>query len=434
VNFQVERRMRVLVLGSGAREHALCWAIAKSAQVRELTCAPGNAGIALDAQIAPLDLSDPAAAVGLARRLRADLVVVGPEDPLAAGVVDRLAEAGVLAFGPTAAAARIESSKAFAKQLMRDARVPTARHRLFDDPEAAARYARQRSGPLVVKADGLTAGKGVTVCDGPEQAVRAIEEAMRGERFGAAGARVLLEERLFGPELSYFALCDGTRIRGLGFAQDFKRAHDGDRGENTGGMGAYSPVPLVDEALEREIQRRIVEPVVAALARAGTPYRGVLYCGLILHEGSPHVIEWNARFGDPETQALLFRLEEDLVPWLLAAAEGRLDRMPADALRLGDPAVFVVIASPGYPRDYPRDLPIAGLEAAASEPDVKLFHAATRLKDGVWRTAGGRVIGVAARGKTLKEARARAYAALSHISFPGAHYRRDIAAAAAGET
>ncbi len=424
--------MRVLILGSGAREHALCWAVARSDAVREVICAPGNAGIARDARVAPLRLDDPDACVALARAERADLAVIGPEDPIAAGLADRLREAGIPTFGPSAAAARIESSKRFAKELMARAGVPTAAYRSFDEVEAAARYVRERGTALVVKADGLAAGKGVAVCEGPEQALAALDEIMRVRRFGAAGNRVVIEERLQGPELSYFALCDGERIATLGFAQDFKRARDGDRGENTGGMGAYSPVPFVDRELERTIRERIVRPVVEALASDGTPYRGLLYCGLMLHEGSPHVIEWNSRFGDPDGQAVLFRLDEDLIPWMRGAAQGRLPEDGA-SLRLGDPVVYVVLASPGYPREYPRGLPIAGLDPAHPDSDLKVFHAATRFEDGVWRTDGGRVLGIAARGKTLAEARARAYAALARIRFPGAYYRRDIAADAAGE-
>jgi phosphoribosylamine--glycine ligase len=425
--------MRVLILGSGAREHALCFAIARSAAVRDVICAPGNPGIARDVRVAPLELGNHGAAVALARAERADLVVIGPEDPIAAGMADSLRAAGILALGPGAAAARIESSKAFAKELMQREGVPTARHRVFHEIEDAARYVRERGSPLVVKADGLAAGKGVAVCDGPAQALLALEEIMRARRFGQAGERVVVEDRLQGPELSYFVLCDGERIASLGFAQDFKRVEDGDRGENTGGMGAYSPVRFADAELEREVQRRCVLPVVWALARGGTPFRGVLYCGLMLHGGAPHVIEWNARFGDPEAQVLLFRLEEDLVPWLCAAAEGRLPAETGAGLRLGDPAVYVAMASPGYPREYPRGLPITGLEALDSEPDLKVFHAGTRLEAGVWRTDGGRVLGVAARGKTLDQARERAYAAVSRIRFPGAHYRRDIAARAGTE-
>jgi len=421
--------MRVLVLGSGGREHALCWAIARSPRVDTVWCAPGSAGIARDAQVAPVDLADNRAVVDLAKRLSADLVVVGPEDPLVRGVTDALTEAGIAVFGPSAAAARLEGSKAFAKAFMQRHAIPTARAEIFDDPGAAERWVRANPGPIVVKADGLAAGKGVAVCDAADEALAAIREAMRERRFGSAGARVLLEERLVGEEVSYYAICDGERFAPLGAAQDHKRALDGDRGENTGGMGAFSPAPCIDAALERSILERVVAPVVAGMRAEGHAYRGVLFCGLMIVRGEPRVIEFNVRFGDPETQPLMMRLESDLVPLLEQAALGRLPAERAD-VRLGDPALCVVLASAGYPRSHSSGQEISGLDAAEKVEGVKLFHAGTAFERGRWSTRGGRVLGVGARGVSVEQARERAYRAVACIRFEGAQYRRDIAARA----
>jgi phosphoribosylamine--glycine ligase len=308
--------------------------------------------------------------------------------------------------------------------------IPSADYRVFDDPSEAERYAEKRGGPIVVKADGLAAGKGVTVCDGPEQARRAIHEAMRERRFGTAGECVVLEDRLVGEEASYYVVSDGERFCVLAPAQDHKRALDGDQGENTGGMGAYSPAPVVDAEIERQILERIVRPTLEGMRDEGSPYRGVLYVGLMIVDGSPFVIEYNVRLGDPETQPILLRLESDLLPVLAAAAEGRLDAGVQKELRFGEPAVCVVLASGGYPREYPTGIPIEGLEAVESLPDVKVFHAGTRLQEGVWKTKGGRVLGVTARAPTIEASRERAYDAVSRIAFRGMHYRTDIAARA----
>ena len=421
--------MRILVLGSGGREHALCWAIARSPRVDTVLCAPGSDGIARDARVLPVDLADNRAVVDLAKREGVDLVVVGPEDPLVRGVADALEEAGIAVFGPGAGAARLEGSKAFAKAFMQRHGIPTARCDVFDDPEAAERHVRAHGGPIVVKADGLASGKGVVVCDGPDDALAAIRELMRERRFGEAGARVLLEERLVGEEISYYAICDGERFAALGAAQDHKRALDGDRGENTGGMGAYSPPPCVDPALERAILSRVVRPVVAGMRAEGHPYRGVLFCGLMLVDGEPRVIEFNVRFGDPETQPLMQRLESDLVPLLDQAARGRLPAEGAD-VRLGDPALCVVLASAGYPRSHTSGTEIHGLDAAEQIEGVKVFHAGTLFERGRWWTHGGRVLGVGARGASVAQARERAYAAVERIRFEGAQYRSDIAARA----
>jgi phosphoribosylamine--glycine ligase len=424
--------MRALVLGSGGREHALAWALARSPLSPEVICAPGSDGIARDVRTEPIDLADLDAVVERARTRRVDLVVVGPEDPLVAGVADRLEAAGIPVLGPRRDAARLEGSKSFAKEFMARHGIPTAPYRAFDDPDEAERYVTALGGPAVVKADGLAAGKGVTVCEGPEEARSAIGEAMREGRFGPAGRRIIVEERLMGEEASYYALSDGERFCVLAPAQDHKRALDGDLGENTGGMGAYSPAPVVDPAVEQQILDRIVRPTLDGMREEGFPYRGVLYVGLMLVEGSPFVIEYNVRLGDPETQPILFRLESDLLPVLLAAAQGRLDRALEKELRFGDPAVCIVLASPGYPRSYPRGLVIEGLEAVGELPDTKLFHSGTRLEEGGWRTAGGRVLGITCRGSSIAVARERAYEAVSRIRFDGMHYRTDIGTRALG--
>ncbi len=426
--------MRVLVVGSGGREHALAWKISRSPGVERVLAAPGSDGMAALAECHPeVPAEDVPAQVALARHERADLVVVGPEAPLAAGLVDRLREAGIAAFGPTAAAAQLESSKAFARRFMQRHAIPSAAFAVFEDLEAARRHVRALGVPCVVKADGLAAGKGVAVCDDPAQAERALVEAMAQRRFGAAGARVVIEERLFGEELSYYAVTDGERIATLAAASDHKRAQDGDRGENTGGMGACSPAPILSEAVEKRVQEEVVHPAIRGMAAEGMPYTGVLYAGLMIdRSGAPRVVEFNVRFGDPETQALVVRMDGDLVPLLDGAARGRLDRVAP--LGWQDAAVCVVIAAGGYPRAFERGQPISGLEAAESLDGVVVFHAGTRRRTGGgFESAGGRVLGVTARGATLGEARRRAYAACDRIHFDSMHLRRDIAARAAGE-
>jgi phosphoribosylamine--glycine ligase len=425
--------MRVLVVGSGAREHALAWRIARSPGVERVLAAPGSDGMAAVARCHPeAPAEDLPAQVALARRERADLVVVGPEAPLAAGLVDRLREAGIAVFGPSAAAARLESSKAFARRFMERHRIPGAGFAVFEDLEAARGHVRALGGPCVVKADGLAAGKGVAVCDGPEQAEQALVEAMADRRFGVAGARVVIEERLEGEEVSYYAVTDGERVVALAAAADHKRAQDGDRGENTGGMGACSPAPILTDAVEKRVLEEVVHPAIRGMAAEGMPYTGVLYAGLMIdRSGAPRVIEFNVRFGDPETQALVVRMDGDLAGLLGAAARGGLDR--AAPLGWQDAAVCVVIAAGGYPRAFERGKPISGLEQAEALPGVVVFHAGTRRHaGGGFESAGGRVLGVTARGATLAEARRRAYAACDRIRFDAMHLRRDIATRAAG--
>ncbi|HVP30831.1 MAG TPA: phosphoribosylamine--glycine ligase [Myxococcota bacterium] len=420
--------MRVLVVGSGGREHALAWKIARSPRVERVLAAPGSDGMAREATcFAAVKSEDAGALAALCRREAVDLVVIGPEAPLAAGVADRLREAGLAVFGPSAAAARLEGSKAFAKDFMARHRIPTAGYAVFEDLESARAHVRRHAGACVVKADGLAAGKGVAVCDGPEAALSALDEMMGERRFGEAGARVVIEERLHGEECSYYAVSDGERVVCLAAAQDHKRALDGDRGENTGGMGAYSPAPVLTEAVEKRVLEEIVHPTIRGMAAEGHPYTGVLYVGLMIDPaGAPKVVEFNVRFGDPETQPLVLRMEGDLVPLLEGAARGRVEA-PRD-LGWGDAAVCVVMASGGYPRGFTTGHRITGLEEAERDPDVVVFHAGTkRGPDGTFVTSGGRVLGVTARGESVAAARARAYAAVDRIRFDGAHARRDIA-------
>jgi phosphoribosylamine--glycine ligase len=422
--------MRVLMVGGGGREHALAWKIASSPKVDAVLAAPGSDAIAAFATCFPeIKATDCDALIQLARAERVGLVVIGPEDPLAAGLADRLREADIPAFGPSAYAAQLESSKSFAKRFMTRHGIPTAAFREFSDLDEARHYVRDVGGACVVKADGLAAGKGVAVCSTPDEAERALVEIMGDRRFGDAGSSVVVEELLVGDEVSYYAITDGEHIATLAPARDHKRALDGDQGENTGGMGAYSPVALIDEAIEKKIVSEIVEPTVRGMAAEGHPFSGVLYVGLMVDaDGTPRVVEFNVRFGDPETQPLLVRMEDDLFPILYGSARGKLD--PADfPKRWGQTAVCVVLASGGYPRDYETGIPIEGLADVEGDPDVVVFHAGTRRgADGEFVTAGGRVLGVTARGRDVAEATARAYAAADRIRFRGMQLRRDIAA------
>jgi len=416
--------MRILVVGSGGREHALAWKISRSPLVRALYCAPGNPGIAQVARLLPVKADDLDGIVGQARSLGIDLVVVGPEAPLVQGLADRLALLGIPVFGPSRAAAEIEGSKAFAKEVMRAAGIPTAEHAAFTELEQALAFARARGGRVAVKADGLAAGKGVVVAGSLAEAERALRDMLVGRIHGDAGRRVVVEERLFGPEASVIAFTDGERVRVLPAAQDHKRVGDGDLGPNTGGMGAYSPTAKVTPAIAEEVERRVLLPALREMARRGRPFRGALYAGLMLTSEGVKVIEFNARMGDPETQPTLMRLTGDLVPALLGAARGDLGgvELAVDSRA----AVGVVLAAEGYPGKPAAGDAILGADGPF-EDGVQVFHAGTALaEDGRLVTAGGRVLTVCALGSGLAEARERAYRALSRISLRGGHYRKDI--------
>lgn len=416
--------MNVLVIGGGGREHALCWKLRQSPRVTRLLCAPGNGGITELAEIVPVGVEDVAGLAALAERERVGLTIVGPELPLTLGLVDAFAERGLKVFGPSREAARLEGSKAFAKQLMRAAGVPTARFEVFDDPEAARRHVERTGAPIVVKADGLAAGKGVHVCQTVDEAIGAIDRMMVERCFGGAGERVVIEELLRGEEASFIALTDGTSVLSLASSQDHKRIGDGDTGPNTGGMGATSPAPIVTPAIEREVQQRVLQPIVAALRARGVVFRGVLYAGLMIDNGAPHVLEFNVRFGDPECQPLMLRLKSDLVEVCEAVIEGRLGEMRLEWDQRA--AACVVIAARGYPGTVEKGATIDGLEAAAGLPDTVVFHAGTRRSRKTVVTEGGRVLGVTALGETIAKATAQAYAAVERIRFDGMQFRRDI--------
>jgi phosphoribosylamine--glycine ligase len=417
--------MKVLVVGSGGREHALVRALARDARA-SVACAPGNAGIALEAPVFPVDAGDADAVLALAARERVDLTVIGPELPLDRGVVNQFARAGRRVFGPTHEAAQLECSKVFAKEFMSRHGIPTARYRVCESPRAA--HASIDAGelglPLVVKADGLAAGKGVVVAATAPDAHAAVREAMEERRFGDAGMRIVLEECLTGPEVSFFAICDGTRALPLASAQDHKRAFDDDVGPNTGGMGAFSPSPLVDAELQARLMDEIVDPVLRGMRAEGREYRGFLYAGLMLTCSGPKVIEFNVRFGDPEAQVVLPLVEDGFVDALMSAADGRLQGAPVKMSK--DVCVGVVIASSGYPGRVASGAAIAGIEEAGRVKGVTVFHAATTMQDQRFLTSGGRVLTVVGRAASYDDAIARAYDGVSRISFEGMHHRKDI--------
>jgi phosphoribosylamine--glycine ligase len=421
--------MKVLLIGSGGREDALAWAIAQSPALTRLDCVPGNAGIGGRATLVDIDVDDHAAFTAHATREGYDLVVVGPEGPLVAGLADSLRAAGLAVFGPSAAAARIEGSKAFSKRFMERHAIPTGAFRTFDAVAEAVRYLESPDTeyPLVIKADGLAAGKGVILADDRPAAIQAARGMLSGDDFGSAGSLIVIEEMLHGREASFFVLADGRDIVELATCQDYKRALDGDLGLNTGGMGTYSPSAYLDDDLRRTILETIVRPTIAGMAEEGHPYHGVLYVGLMLTESGPRVIEYNARFGDPETQVLLPRLDGDWLTLLHACATGRLADQTVRWKK--EAAVCVVMTSGGYPQDYPKGLPIDGISQAEEREDIVVFHAGTR-KDpqGPLLTSGGRVLGVTALGPDIATARERAYAAVSVIRWEGEHHRDDIAA------
>ncbi|SFK25766.1 phosphoribosylamine--glycine ligase [Falsiroseomonas stagni] len=417
--------MQVLVVGGGGREHALCWAIAASPLLGKLFCAPGNPGIAEVAECVAIGAEDIPAIVAFAVERKIDLVVAGPEAPLTLGLADACAAAGIKCFGPVKDAARLEGSKVFTREVAEAAGVPGARWRRFDDPAAARAYVRAEGAPIVVKADGLAAGKGVVVASSVEEAEAAIADIMESRIHGAAGATVLIEECLIGEEISFFALCDGETALPLGAAQDHKRVGDGDTGPNTGGMGAYSPPPAFTPALQAQVMAEIVQPTLDEMSKRGTPFKGVLFAGLMLTAAGPKLIEFNVRFGDPECQALMLRLRSDLLPALFASCDGDLGLFDLnwDATH----SLVVVMAAEGYPGSPRKGTEIRGLEAAAKVPGVQVFHAGTaRRADGALVANGGRVLAVAGTGATLQEARDAAYAAVDAIDWPGGFCRRDI--------
>lgn len=415
--------MRILVVGSGGREHALVWALAASPLVDKVYCGPGNAGIAEDAECVPIGVMDTAGLIAFCKQEAIDLVVIGPEAPLVAGLVDALEGAGIAAFGPTQAAAALEGSKGFTKDLCAREGIPTAAYRRFTNAGEAKAYIAAHGTPIVVKADGLAAGKGVVVAASGEEAMAAVDGAFGG-RFGAAGAQIVVEDFLVGEEASFFALCDGVHALPLVSAQDHKRVGDGDTGPNTGGMGAYSPCAAVTPAIEAQVMERIVLPTVRAMARDGRPFKGVLFAGLMLTNQGPKLLEFNVRFGDPECQALMMRLQSDIVPALMAARDGVLNRI--DLRWYDQAAICVVMAANGYPDDPRRGTEISGLEAAGNDPDVKIFHAGTKRDGDRVLADAGRVLDVTATGKDLGAARERAYRAVDRIDWPGGFCRRDI--------
>ncbi|HXZ42425.1 MAG TPA: phosphoribosylamine--glycine ligase [Terriglobales bacterium] len=420
--------MKVLVIGSGGREHALVWKLTQSPRVSKVYCAPGNGGIAAEAECLPVDVKKIESLLVLGDQLRPDLTVVGPELPLSLGVVDEFTQRGWRIFGPTRAAARLESSKSFAKEFMQRYHIPTAHYAICKSLDEVRHALPHFHMPVVLKADGLAAGKGVVICKTKEEATAVATEMLSGRMLGEAGSRVVLEECLRGEELSFLVLSDGERVAPLVPAQDYKRVGDGDTGPNTGGMGAYSTQFILDAQMQNWLLQHVARPVVAGMKSEGVEYRGVLYCGLMMTARGPMVLEFNCRFGDPETQAILMRLESDLLEALEAAIEGRVS--DGDFRWSSDATVCVVMASGGYPGAFEVGKKVMGLEEASKMEGVKIFHAGTTARDNAYFTAGGRVLGITARASELNTAVERAYAAASKVGFEGAHYRKDIAAKA----
>lgn len=419
--------MRILVVGGGGREHAIVWALKKSEKVKDIYCAPGNAGIAQLAECVPIPVSDFDELIRFAKDASVDLVFVGPDDPLADGIVDAFEAAGIQAYGPRKNAAEIEGSKIFMKNLLRKYEIPTAKYETFTDYETASAYLREQSAPIVIKADGLAAGKGVTVAATLEEAEHALRDMMVDKVFGQAGSQIVIEECLVGQEMSILAFVDGETVRAMVPAQDHKPIFDGDKGPNTGGMGTYTPLPHIDQAIIEESIQNIIIPTAKAMVSEGRPFRGVLFAGLMITKDGPKTIEFNARMGDPETQVVLPRLQTDLIDIVLASMNGNLDQL--DIQWSDEAAVCVVVASEGYPASYPKGRVITGL-AEAEAQGALIFHAGTAEKDGQFVTNGGRVLGIVGRGRDIAEARARAYEAVSVIDFEGKQNRTDIAAKA----
>ncbi len=417
--------MKVLVLGGGGREHALCYVLSKSKDIAALYCLPGNGGIKQIAQtVSDISLSDFKGITEFCKKEKIELVIPGPEEPLVKGVKDVLEKAGIKVFGPSSFCAQLEGSKIFAKELMKEAGIPTADFKVFDNPSEAKKYIKKKGAPLVVKADGLCAGKGVFVCDTEEEALEAVKKIMEDKIFGASGERIIIEEKLEGEEASYIVITDGKSFKALPTSQDHKRLLDGDKGPNTGGMGAYSPTPLINQTLREKIEKKVIEPVLAVMREKGNPYVGFLYAGLMIANGEPYVLEFNCRLGDPEAQVILPRIKTDFLELVMAGLEGNL----ADFVLEESPeaCVCVVMASKGYPGKYEKGKLITGIEKAEALPGVIVFHAGTKEEGGKFYTNGGRVLGVTALAPTLPEAINRAYEAVEKIQFEGAHYRRDI--------
>ena len=415
--------MNILILGSGGREHALAWAVMQNPKCDKLIVAPGNAGIAQIADCAAFDIEDGGAVANFAEENAIDFVIIGPEAPLAAGVADRLREAGLLVFGPSEAAAKLEASKSFTKEICDAANAPTAAYGHFTDAEAAKAHVRQHGAPTVVKADGLAAGKGVIIAMSEAEAIDAIDD-MFGGAFGGAGAEVVIEEFMEGEEASLFVLVDGEDVLAIGSAQDHKRVGEGDTGPNTGGMGAYSPAPVLSAEIEARAMKEIVKPTMKVMAERGMPYQGVLYAGLMIKDGQPRLVEYNVRFGDPECQVLMMRLGAQALDLMQAAAEGRLGE--AQVNWADDHAITVVMAAAGYPGSYEKGSEIKGLDTLPEDSSNMVFHAGTKAEDGKVLAVGGRVLNVTARGVTLQEARDRAYAMVDGVDWPQGFFRRDI--------
>ena len=416
--------MKVLVVGGGGREHALVWKIAQSPKVTKIYCAPGNAGISKQATIVPIKAADLTGLLEFALKEKIDLTIVGPEDPLTQGIVDLFESKGLFIFGANRKAAEIEGSKAFAKEMMKKYHIPTAFYEVFGNRNEAVKYVRKQGAPIVVKADGLAAGKGVIVCKTVEEAIQSVDKIMVEKLFGEAGSRVVIEEYLIGEEASYIAFTDGRTILPMASSQDHKPVFDGDQGPNTGGMGAYSPAPVVTGEVHERIIGKILRPIIYGMGEEGRAYKGVLYAGLMIHEGHPKVLEFNARFGDPETQPVLMRMKGDIIPILEACMRGNLSRHQIEWDTR--PCVCVVMVSKGYPGDYEKGKVIRGLEEVSQMEGLFVFHAGTALKDGQIITNGGRVLGVTGLGEDVPRAIERTYQAVKKISWEGVHYRTDI--------
>jgi phosphoribosylamine--glycine ligase len=420
--------MNVLVIGGGGREHALVWKISQSPKVTKIYAAPGNAGIAQLAECAPIKAEDIPGLLSFAKSKAVDLTIVGPEGPLSGGIVDEFTKAGLRVFGPSKKAAEIEASKKFSKDLMKKYHIPSAEYGVFTDRTAAEAYVREKGAPIVVKADGLAAGKGVVVAESVDEAIKALDLIMIQKAFGKAGDLVVIEECLKGEEASFMAFTDGKTVVPMVSSQDHKRVFDGDKGPNTGGMGAYSPAPVVTKKLERQVIEKIMVPTVQAMEKEGRLFKGVLYAGLMIHDNEAKVLEFNARFGDPETQPVMMRLDTDLIDIIEAIISGNLSTI--DVKWKAESAVCVVMASGGYPGNYDKGKMIKGLENAAKHKEVMIFHAGTSLKDGAVVTDGGRVLGVTGLGPVVAAAIDNAYAGVREIDYDGAHFRRDIGARA----